>query len=101
MAAGRPVESAGLLGRMNSLGIFHGDLNWRNIFVDETRSRRTFLTVYIDDCRFAGRRDPARAERDLAHFLRDLQRVGAFGETAEVFLRDWRTAAGLVGHARC
>ena len=85
---------AQLLGRMHRQGILHGDLNWRNILAVREGEGFSFWLVDLDGSRQVARLTPGRAERDLSHFLRDLQRSGAAPELYSAFLERWRREAG-------
>lgn len=86
---------AQLLGRMHRQRLMHGDLNWRNILASREGEGFRFWLVDLDGSRQVARLAPNRAERDLSHFLRDLQRSGAPPELRTAFLDQWRRAAGL------
>ncbi len=83
----------GIMGRLHRAHIVHGDSNWRNILVGENRpGELRFWLVDLDCTRRYPRLAPARAERDIGHFLRDLSRSGAGAECMQLFRHHWRVA---------
>jgi tRNA A-37 threonylcarbamoyl transferase component Bud32 len=94
--AARREELLGLAGRMfgalHGRGIVHGDTNWRNILVRNAGQGSEFWLVDLDGTRFYRRLPFARAERDIGHFLRDLQRCGEGDQVAGLFRHHWRSA---------
>jgi tRNA A-37 threonylcarbamoyl transferase component Bud32 len=86
---------ARVLGRMHRQGLLHGDLNWRNILAAREGEGFRFWLVDLDGSRRISRFSAGRAEKDLSHFLRDLQRSGAAPELRTAFLDRWRRAAGF------
>lgn len=94
--ADRRKESLCLAGRMfgtlHRRGIVHGDTNWRNILVRNAWRKPDFWLVDLDGTRRYRRLTAARAEQDIGHFLRDLQRCGEGDEAASLFCHHWRRA---------
>jgi hypothetical protein len=86
---------AQLFGRMHRRGLLHGDLNWRNILAAREGGELHFWLVDLDGSRQLARLTRERAEKDLAHFLRDLGRAGAAPELHVTFLDQWRRSAGF------
>ncbi|MDY0268752.1 lipopolysaccharide kinase InaA family protein [Trichloromonas sp.] len=79
----------GLIGRMHRLGLVHGDLNWRNILVRQRLSGTEAFLVDLDGSRFLGKMNRDAARRDMDHFFRDLQRVGATDVEMQIFNQAW------------
>lgn len=77
------------IGRLHKLGLIHGDLNWRNILVQKTRSGTEIFFVDLDGSRFLGKVNRDSAWRDMDHFFRDLRRNGATDAEAQVFIQKW------------
>jgi hypothetical protein len=82
-----------IMGRMHRANVIHGDSNWRNILVDgDDPGQPRFWFVDLDGFRRYHRLDAHRAERDTGHFLRELLRLGAEREFADLFRDHWRRA---------
>ena len=77
------------IGRLHRFGLIHGDLNWRNILVRQARSGPEILFVDLDGSRFLGKVNRDSAWRDMDHFFRDLQRVGANDDEVQIFIQAW------------
>lgn len=77
------------IGRMHRLGLVHGDLNWRNILVQRTLSSPKVYFVDLDGSKFHGKISRESAWRDMDHFFRDLQRVGATDAEMQTFIKNW------------
>jgi tRNA A-37 threonylcarbamoyl transferase component Bud32 len=80
------------IGMMHRLGLLHGDLNWRNILVRRACGAPETYLVDLDGCCFVGSVTRERAERDMSHFFRDLQRNNASEEEAKFFVDAWEQA---------
>jgi tRNA A-37 threonylcarbamoyl transferase component Bud32 len=86
------LSLAGIFAHMHRQGIYHGDLNWRNILLCEKDGKRQFLLIDLDDCRYrTGYRDKL-ARRDLQHFFRDMQRAGVPEPLFLKFQHAWQKA---------
>jgi tRNA A-37 threonylcarbamoyl transferase component Bud32 len=83
------------IGNMHRLGLLHGDLNWRNILVREISRSLELYFVDLDGCRDVGGVTRARAEKDMSHFFRDLQRNQATPEETALFMTAWEKAFRL------
>jgi tRNA A-37 threonylcarbamoyl transferase component Bud32 len=83
------------IGNMHRQGVLHGDLNWRNFLVSSAGEKREVFLVDLDGCRFLKSLSRKRAIRDLAHFLRDLNRNGASESDRALFLGTWQASAGF------
>lgn len=86
------VQLAEVLGRMHRQGLYHGDLNWRNILARRNEQGLEFFLVDLDGYRITWRPTEAHALRDLEHFLRDLRRAEAGEKREKDFLSKWRQA---------
>ncbi len=82
--------AAKIIAKMHSGGILHGDLNWRNLLVQEKGGGYHIFLVDLDGCRFSRSFNPDSAEKDLAHFLRDLHRASGDRQIQEYFLSQWK-----------
>lgn len=89
------VSLGELLGRMHRQGLLHGDLNWRNLVAVRHDDGYRFWLVDLDGSRKVRKVTPALAHKDLAHFLRDMERAGADAELRGLFRESWQRAAGL------
>lgn len=83
------------IGNMHRRGLLHGDLNWRNILIRENPRSLEVYFVDLDGCRDGGVANRERAEKDLSHFYRDLQRNQATGEETALFMAAWEKAFRL------
>ncbi len=83
-------RAAVVIGNMHRAGVLHGDLNWRNLLVQEEGGAPEILLVDLDGYRQAGSLGVKDAEKDLAHFLRDLKRSGASEALGDHFRQTWR-----------
>ena len=89
----RCLEGLGrIIGCMHHQGLLHGDLNWRNIIALRREEMFCFWLVDLDGSRSTSAFAPARARKDLAHFLRDLDRAGAPQTLYDGFLGAWQKA---------
>jgi tRNA A-37 threonylcarbamoyl transferase component Bud32 len=88
-------DLAVLIGRMHWHRIIHGDINWRNILVRSSAEKPTYYFVDLDGSRRVSRLKACRAERDIGHFIRDLRRCGGDQGLENLFLEQWRSAAGF------
>jgi tRNA A-37 threonylcarbamoyl transferase component Bud32 len=80
------------IGTMHRLGLLHGDLNWRNILVQKVSPSLEIYFVDLDGCSEVGRVTRERAEEDMSHFFRDLQRQQATEQERALFLAAWEQA---------
>lgn len=94
------IGLADLLGRMHRRRIIHGDINWRNILVQNVAGKRTFYLVDLDGSRRVRHLKAARAERDIHHFIRDLRRSCGGEELESLFIKYWRDSSGLSSKAK-
>jgi hypothetical protein len=86
------LSLAGIFARMHRKGIYHGDLNWRNILLREDDGERQLLLIDLDGCRYRRGYREKLAIRDLRHFYRDMQRVAVPESLTLVFRQAWRSA---------
>lgn len=63
-----------LLGTMHRVGMLHGDLKWDNILVGNVPSWETVRLVDLDGSKATARFSLKRAHKDLARFLKDLDK---------------------------
>ncbi len=84
---------AEIFGRMHRQGIFHGDLNWRNILVQRNREGLQYLLIDLDACHYRSRYRAQCAHADLKHFYRDMQRAAVAAVLSDEFQKIWRTTA--------
>ncbi len=84
---------AAVIGHMHSQGVYHGDTNWRNIFVRRQGLTWAFFFIDLDGsfCLAKPRKD--KAERDLQHFLRDLERHQVSPQLRDLFVKRWEQAS--------
>lgn len=87
------------IGSMHQCRIIHGDINWRNILVQDNAGQRAYYFVDLDGSRRARYLKAARAERDIGHFIRDLRRCGGSDDLEAFFLDRWRKQSGLFCNA--
>lgn len=88
-------QAASLFGRLHQSGCIHGDTNWDNILMRQDGSGFDFLLVDLDCTRIFSRVMAEKAERDIGHFLRDLDRLEpSHGELHTYFVECWRVALG-------
>lgn len=80
------------IGHMHLKGFLHGDLNWRNILVQNKLGEESVLLVDLDGSRYARHIDIKSALRDLSHFYRDLERKNAPPQYIDLFTHSWRLA---------
>lgn len=84
------IKSAMLLGMVNRFNCIHGDTNWDNLLITD-RSRFDLIMVDLDCAKIPFRLSPARAFRDIQHFVRDLCREKNAGcGKKEFFVQLWR-----------
>lgn len=84
------IKSAMLLGKVNRLNCIHGDTNWDNLLITD-KSRFDLIMVDLDCAKIPFRLSPARALRDIQHFVRDLCREKNAGcGKKEFFVQLWR-----------
>ncbi len=76
-------------GCMHRKGIFHGDLNWRNILVRKDE-RLQFFLVDLDGCLYRRGYCEKLARRDLEHFYRDMSRAAVTDELTREFQTIWQ-----------
>lgn len=74
---------------MHRKGIFHGDLNWRNILVRK-HDRLQFFLIDLDGCLYRRGYNERLAHRDLAHFYRDMSRAAVTDELTLYFREIWQ-----------
>ncbi|MGK2945893.1 MAG: lipopolysaccharide kinase InaA family protein [Desulfuromonadales bacterium] len=77
-------------GCMHRKGIFHGDLNWRNILVRKEEERLQFFLVDLDGCLYRRGYREKLARRDLEHFYRDMSRAAVTDELTRYFRKIWQ-----------
>jgi tRNA A-37 threonylcarbamoyl transferase component Bud32 len=89
------VNLAAVIGHMHSQGVYHGDTNWRNILVRRQGLTWFFSFIDLDSsfCLAKPRKD--KAERDLRHFLRDLERHQVSRPLKDLFLSRWEQASSV------
>jgi tRNA A-37 threonylcarbamoyl transferase component Bud32 len=86
-------HTATALANLHKRGYIHGDTNWKNIMFDRRRTIPEIKFVDLDGSRKPIYLSYARAERDLWHFVRDLQRDYNQGaDRVDLFLSTWREA---------
>lgn len=84
-----------LLGRLHRFRAIHGDTNWDNILVRPQGNDFTLALVDLDGSRLLAGSRPARAARDVWHFVRDMKRRGGdLPQEIDFFLRCWSRWAG-------
>lgn len=84
------------LGKMHASGCIHGDTNWDNILVDTESEEPRFCWVDLDCARVMPRLHPRRATKDIAHVLRDLERLSPGDHTLrDAFLTSWSNETGI------
>lgn len=81
---------ANTFGCMHRRGIFHGDLNWRNILVRKQSGEPQFFLVDLDGCRYRNGYREKLAQRDLAHFYRDMGRAVVSDMLVQEFRAAWQ-----------
>jgi len=87
------AQAASLFGRLHRSGCIHGDTNWDNILMRQNENGYGFLLVDLDCTRVFTRVIVEKSERDIKHFLRDLDRLEpADGELHKLFVDHWRVA---------
>jgi tRNA A-37 threonylcarbamoyl transferase component Bud32 len=92
----KSLESlGGIIGAMHRKGLLHGDLNWRNILALSDEDGPHFQLVDLDGSRLLATVNARLAERDLDHFLRDLERAGSGPDLTMLFLDRWRREVGI------
>jgi tRNA A-37 threonylcarbamoyl transferase component Bud32 len=77
-------------GRMHRQGIYHGDLNWRNILVRKQSEEPRFFLVDLDGCRYQNGYHKKHARRDLEHFYRDMGRAAVSDDLVREFRTAWQ-----------
>lgn len=89
------VDLAAVIGHMHSQGVYHGDTNWRNILMRRQGGTGSFFLIDLDSsfCLAKPRKD--KAERDLQHFLRDLERHQVPRPLKDLFLSKWEQALSV------
>jgi tRNA A-37 threonylcarbamoyl transferase component Bud32 len=80
------------IGKMHRTGLLHGDLNWRNVLIQEQDHCGKIFLVDLDGSYYAKHIKEATARRDLNHFYRDLDRQNAHNKHIEVFTKSWQRA---------
>ncbi len=86
-------RAAALFGRLHRSGCIHGDTNWDNILMRQNDSEYAFSLVDLDCTRVFTRIMLEKAERDIKHFLRDLDRLEPSGdELHKLFVDSWHIA---------
>ena len=88
-------QLGGIIGKMHRDGLLHGDLNWRNIILCRGDRNLRFFLVDLDGYRLSKGVSGKLAEKDITHFLRDVDRAKAGEGLRNVFLKKWREAAGF------
>lgn len=86
------LNMAEIIGRMHRQGIFHGDLNWRNIMVLREAGQFQLFLIDLDGCRYRRSYNESLALRDLKHFYRDMIRATVPDELVEKFRRAWQAS---------
>jgi len=87
------LSLAETFGCMHRRGIFHGDLNWRNILVRKQNGEPQFFLVDLDGCRYRNGYHKEPARRDLEHFYRDMSRAVVPDTLKMEFRKAWHAAA--------
>jgi tRNA A-37 threonylcarbamoyl transferase component Bud32 len=80
------------IGTMHRFGLLHGDLNWRNILVRKGSRPLEVYFVDLDGCSEVDRATGERAEKDMNHFFRDMQRNQATEQERALFQAAWEQA---------
>jgi len=88
------VKLAKIIGMMHHHGLFHGDLNWRNILVQKNSEGNEFFLVDLDGSKARLRPSESHAMKDIEHFVRDLNRCDAREEQKRSFLALWHQYKG-------
>lgn len=83
---------AEIIGHMHRQGIFHGDLNWRNLMVQKYDGQFRFYWIDLDGCHFQRKYNEILAVRDLKHFYRDMERAAVPNRFVQEFRRAWQAA---------
>ena len=84
------VALGDVIGRMHRHGLLHGDLNWRNIIATMNQDHFRFWLVDLDGSRLLRVLDLSRAQRDLAHFQRDMDRNDVVSALQQEFMTVWK-----------
>jgi len=77
------------IGMMHRHGLLHGDLNWRNILIRDISGSLEVHFVDLDGCRFFDKMTSSRAQKDMSHFFRDMQRNLVTEDDAALFHAAW------------
>jgi len=80
------------IGRMHRLGFLHGDLNWRNILIRDISGSLGVYFVDLDGCKVSPGLTTARAQKDMNHFFRDMQRNCVTDDDTQLFFAAWEKA---------
>ena len=86
------LSLAGIFASMHRKGIYHGDLNWRNILLRNNGGKMQFLLIDLDDCRYRNGYRDKLARRDLQHFFRDMRRAAVPEPLFLKFQNAWQAA---------
>jgi tRNA A-37 threonylcarbamoyl transferase component Bud32 len=88
-------QLAEIIGKMHRTGILHGDLNWRNILLCRDGPNLRFFLVDLDGYSLSNKFSGKLADKDIAHFLRDIDRAKVGEGLRNLFLKVWRETAGF------
>lgn len=80
------------IGKMHRYGVLHGDMNWRNIMIRDSSGSLEVFFVDLDGCCFSSKVTKARAQKDMAHFFRDMQRNLVTEDQVSLFHAAWEKA---------
>ncbi|MFZ7124648.1 MAG: lipopolysaccharide kinase InaA family protein [Desulfobacterales bacterium] len=79
-----------VIGKMHLNGFSHGDLNWRNLLLEQNNSEFVYYIIDLDGYRFSKRVPIEAAQKDLSHFYRDIKRMGATQDMRDVFTTEYK-----------
>ena len=80
---------AEIFGKMHSMGLYHGDLNWRNILVQDHPNEIILLLIDLDRSVYKGEFNKKLASNDLSHFYRDMERNSLKKYLRQEFQVNW------------